>query len=115
MRALLVVAAITAVLAAGSLGPVPSAVAQPEPVADVVVERLVTDPFPPPAPEGCIVPAADLLEPACPGPRSPGRLGADVACNLPVVYLGGTPGPCPERREPPESQVVPIGPDLLTR
>ena len=102
MRTALAVTAMTVSL----LGSAAPALARPDPVVD---------PFRPPAPTGCVVPAGDLLDPSCPGPHPPGQLGADAACNLPVVYLGGPPGPCPDRREPPESRVIPAGPDLLSR
>ena len=98
--------AVIAVTTCALLTTGPSAVAPPAPVVD---------PVRPPAPTGGVGPAGDLLEPSCPMPRPPGNLGPDAACNLPVVYLGGPPGPCPDRREPPESRVIPVGPDLLSR
>ena len=78
--------------------------AQADPVARVVW----TAPTPPEIdpPESCVVPAAELRVPCGPF-RSPERSGGE-ACNLPAVYLGGRPGPCPERQAPPESRIIPV-------
>jgi hypothetical protein len=65
-------------------------------------------------PESCIVPAAHTAEGPCSPHRAP-DLFEGGACNLPVVYLGGPPGPCPEREAPPESRIIPIGPTDLSR
>ena len=65
-------------------------------------------------PESCIVPAGFAFPGQCAPLRSPGRDRAS-ACNLPVVYLGGRPGPCPPRPEPPESRIVPLVPSDLSR
>jgi hypothetical protein len=64
-------------------------------------------------PDSCVVPAL-LARASCSLLRAPERDRA-VACNLPVVYLGGRPGPCPERRQPPENRVIPLSPAGFTR
>jgi hypothetical protein len=82
--------------------------------AQARVDPLVPlDPFAA-TPDSCVVPALFRPGPPCSPLRAPERDRA-VACNLPVLYLGGRPGPCPERRQPPESRVIPIGPEGLTR
>ncbi len=89
---------------------VPVATSDPEPRSE-----LIPDPRPfETTPEGCIVPAMGSLEPPCPSPRSPGDTRGN-ACTLPVVYLGGEPGPCPERQGPPRSRIVPLVPAGITR
>ena len=82
--------------------------------AQARVDPLVRlDPFVA-TPDSCVVPA--LFRPGLPcSPLLTPERGRTVACNLPVLYLGGRPGPCPEGRQPPESQVVPLGPAGFTR
>ncbi len=96
----------------------PPASAQLDPVAAVAPDpggELVPAPGPFETPsEGCVVPALAPLEPPCPSPRLPGDTRGG-ACNLPVVYLGGTPGPCPERQEPPRSRIIPLDLSGLSR
>ena len=82
--------------------------------ADARVDPVVPlDPFPTP-PEGCIVPALFVPAEPCSPLRSPGETRG-LACTLPAVYLGGTPGPCPEQREPPDSRVIPLVPAEISR
>jgi hypothetical protein len=82
--------------------------------ADARVDPAVPlDPFPAP-PEDCIVPALFVPGEPCSPLRSPGDKRG-LACTLPAVHLGGTPGPCPERREPPESRIIPLMPAELSR
>ncbi len=98
--------------------PAPPVAAQLEPVAVIAPDprpELVPDPKPfGTTPESCVVPAMALLEPRCPSPRSPGDTRG-TACTLPVVYLGGKPGPCPERQEPPRSRIVPLDLSRVSR
>ena len=82
--------------------------------ADARIDPIVRDdPFAA-TPDSCVVPA--LFRPGfpCSPPRSLERDRA-IACNLPALYLGGRPGPCPDRREPPESRIIPLGPTAFTR
>ena len=82
--------------------------------AQARVEPVVPlDPFAA-TPDSCVVPALFAPGTPCSPLRSPERDRA-VACNLPVVYLGGRPGPCPERRQPPDSRVIPLGAAGVTR
>jgi hypothetical protein len=92
--------------------------AQVDPAAAIASDRgqeLVPGPSPFEAPtEGCVVPAMAPLEPRCPSPRFPGDTRGG-ACTLPVVYLGGTPGPCPKRQGPPSSRVIPLDLSRVSR
>ena len=97
--------ALSGAVAAGALTPTP-AHARVDPV-------VPEDPFAS-SPDSCIVPAAQAGEGPCSAPRAP-DLFEGGACTLPVVYLGGPPGPCPERATPPESRIIPIGPADLSR
>ena len=93
--------ALAVAAAVALIGPTPPAGAQVDPVI-------------PPAPEPCIVPASYLTGQSCTSPRTPDRV-RESACNLPVVYLGGRPGPCPEPEAPPDSRFVPILPQGVSR
>jgi hypothetical protein len=109
VRGALPAALVTAVLVGLPAGP---AAARVEPVApiDPVVPL---DPFAT-QPEGCIVPAVLASREPCAPLHSP-RPDRASACNLPVIYLGGRPGPCPPQQEPPESRIVPLVPSDLSR
>jgi hypothetical protein len=91
--------------------PALSLIGLPATPADARVEPVVLT-RPAPTPEACVVPASDLRF-HCGPLRSPDRLHA-AACNMPAVYLGGRPGPCPAPEGPPQSLVIPIRtPDLI--
>lgn len=81
-------------------------IALPAPSQARVDPVVPLDPFPA-APDTCVVPAADLVRGPCSPLRAPDR-SRGTACNLPVVYLGGRPGPCPDPQAPPESRIVPL-------
>ena len=100
----MLLAVATAVVLIGL--PAAPADAQADPVAHV--DPLVA------TPGSCIVPALFRPGAPCSPLRSPQR-GRIAACTLPVVYLGGTPEPCPEREEPPESRIIPLVPAEISR
>ena len=82
--------------------------------AEARVDPVVPlDPFAEPH-SACVVPAVSGLGTPC-GPLLSPEADRATACNLPVVYLGGRPGPCPHREEPPESRIVPLAPSELSR
>jgi hypothetical protein len=81
-------------------------IALPAPSQAQVEPVVPLDPFPA-APDTCVVPAADPVGVPCSPFRAPER-SRGTACNLPVIYLGGRPGPCPDPQAPPEGQIVPL-------
>lgn len=100
-------AALTALAAVVLIGlPAAPAEARVDPVVPF-------DPFAEPHPS-CVVPAVSGLGTPCGPLRSP-KADRATACTLPVVYLGGRPGPCPRQEEPPESRIVPLAPSDLSR
>ena len=100
----MLLAIVTAVVLIGL--PAARADARADPVAHV-------DPFAA-TPQSCIVPALFRSGAPCSPLRAPQR-GWITACNLPVLYLGGTPGPCPESQDSPESRIIPLAPAEISR